>query len=54
MKLITTKETMRRLSIGRTTVYRLIAEGRLTAVTVRGARRIQSDSVHQVVNKGAA
>ena len=53
MELITVNEAMRRLSIGRTTVYRLIKEGRLQSVTIRGARRIRVDSVDAVVTGGA-
>lgn len=45
MTLITINETMRRLSIGRSTVYRLINEGRLISVLIRGSRRIRLDSV---------
>ena len=54
MELITVKETMRRLSIGRSTVYRLLAEKRLDSVTIRGARRIRVDSVDDVASGGAA
>ena len=50
MQLITITETMRRLSCGRSTVYRLISEGRLVAVSIRGARRIRVDSVDRLAS----
>ena len=45
MQLITVTETMRRLSIGRTTVYKMIGDGRLQSVTIGKSRRIQVQCV---------
>lgn len=48
MHLITVKEAMRRLSLGRGTIYKLMNEGILVSVKVGRSRRIRVDSVDQV------
>ncbi|PZU17897.1 MAG: excisionase [Citromicrobium sp.] len=48
MELITVAETMRRLALGRTKVYQLLAEGRLRSVKIGRARRILSESVNAI------
>jgi excisionase family DNA binding protein len=45
--LVTVEEAARRLSLGRTTIYGLIAGGRLRTVTVGRSRRV---SVEDLVN----
>ena len=44
-QLLTIKETMTRLQIGRTTLYSLIRRGEIESVTIGRARRISSPSV---------
>ena len=51
-ELITVKEVMRRLSIGRSTVYRLAAEGAISSVSIRGARRFHVGSVDALASGG--
>lgn len=53
MELITVAETMRRLSLGRTKVYQLLAEGHLQSVKIGRSRRILVQSLEAVV-RGAA
>lgn len=53
MELITITETMRRLSIGRSTIYKMMGDGRLHSVTIGKARRIRVDSVVNVAKGGA-
>ena len=48
MELITVAETMRRLALGRTKVYQLLAEGRLRSVKIGRSRRIRVDSVEAI------
>ena len=43
--LITVEEAARRLRIGRTTAYALIAEGRLRTVQIGRCRRVPTDSL---------
>lgn len=52
MELITITETMRRLSVGRTTIYKLLSEGRLKSVNIGRSRRILLASVDEI-GKGA-
>ncbi|WP_082751248.1 helix-turn-helix domain-containing protein [Blastomonas sp. CCH1-A6] len=46
---ITIAETMRRLSVGRTTVYSLLADGRLKSVKIGRSRRILLESVEALL-----
>ena len=50
---LSVKEVMRRLDCGRSTVYRLMKDGTLNSITVRGARRVRVDSVNNVASGGA-
>lgn len=52
VKLITINEAMRFLSVGRTTIYRLIKEGSLESVTIGSSRRISMKSVEYLSQKG--
>lgn len=52
MQLITVAETMHRLSVGRTTVYKMLSEGRLKSVSIGRSRRILLASVEDI-GKGA-
>lgn len=54
VEVVTVKEAMRRLSCGRSTIYRLMGSGALVSVTIRGSRRIRVDSVDKVASGGAA
>ena len=47
--LLTVKDVARRLSIGRTTVYELIARGELAAVRIGRARRIPASAVERFI-----
>ncbi len=49
MELITIAETMRRLSLGRTKVYHLLAEGHLQSVKIGRCRRILAESLDAFV-----
>lgn len=51
-KLITINEAMRLLSLGRTTIYRLMNEGSLESVTIGSSRRISMKSVEHLSQKG--
>lgn len=53
MELITVTETMRRLSLGRTKVYELLADGHLQSIKIGRSRRILVQSVEAFVG-GAA
>lgn len=53
MELITVAEAMRRLSLGRTKVYELLADGHLQSVKIGRSRRILLRSVEAFVG-GAA
>jgi excisionase family DNA binding protein len=44
-QLLTVKETMSKLQIGRTTLYTLIRKGEVDSVTIGRARRISAPSV---------
>ncbi len=48
--LLTPEETASRLSIGRTVVYKLIANGSLESVTIGNSRRIPTDCLKQFVD----
>ena len=48
MHLITVAETMRRLSLGRTKVYQLLAEGRLQSVKIGRSRRVLAESLEAI------
>jgi excisionase family DNA binding protein len=54
IEVISVKEVMRRLDCGRSTVYRLMKDGTLDSVTIRGARRVRVDSVDNAASGGAA
>jgi excisionase family DNA binding protein len=43
--LLTVEEAARRLQIGRTTAYRLVAEGQLASIQIGHLRRIPVDAV---------
>ena len=49
MHLITVTETMRRLSLGRTKVYELLADGRIQSVKIGRSRRILAESLEAIV-----
>jgi len=53
-EVISVKEVMRRLDCGRSTVYRLLNDGSLDSITIRGARRVRVDSVNRLASGGAA
>ena len=48
--LLTPEETASRLSIGRTVVYKLIANGSLESVTIGNSRRIPTDCLKKFVD----
>jgi len=53
--LLTVEEAARRLRIGRTTAYRLVAEGQLASIQIGHLRRIPVDAVTAFVqNRRAA
>ena len=47
--LLTVEEAARRLRIGRTTAYRLVAEGQLASIQIGHLRRIPVDAVTSFV-----
>jgi excisionase family DNA binding protein len=49
MELITVAETMRRLSLGRTKVYQMLAEERLQSIKIGRARRVLVESLEAIV-----
>ncbi|WP_030813334.1 excisionase family DNA-binding protein [Streptomyces sp. NRRL S-337] len=49
--LLTVEEAARRLRIGRTTCFRLVADGEIESVTVGRLRRIPADAVPAYVGK---
>ena len=51
-KMITVHEAMRLLSLGRTTVYRLMKEKTLKNVKIGSARRIKYESVKKLCQTG--
>lgn len=53
MELLTVTETMRRLSLGRTKVYQLLAEGHLKSVKIGRSRRILLKSVEAIMGGSA-
>lgn len=53
-EVISVKEVMRRLDCGRSTVYRMMKDGTLESVAIRGARRVRVDSVNKLASGGAA
>jgi excisionase family DNA binding protein len=54
IEVISVKEVMRRLDCGRSTVYRMLKDGTLHSVAIRGARRVRVDSVNKVASGDAA
>jgi excisionase family DNA binding protein len=48
--LLTVEEAARRLHIGRTTAYRLVAEGQLDSIQIGHLRRIPVDALTAFVN----
>jgi excisionase family DNA binding protein len=52
--LVTPEEAARRLSLGRTTVYELMASGELPSVTIGRCRRVPVSSLHSFVARLAA
>lgn len=48
-RLITQADAAKRLGISTTTVWRLIKEGSLQTVSVRGKQRVRLDSIHAYV-----
>ncbi|MFI6696682.1 excisionase family DNA-binding protein [Streptomyces sp. NPDC050433] len=49
LSLLTVEEAARRLSIGRTVCYRLIASGELESLTLGGLRRVPADAIPEYV-----
>ncbi|WP_327662373.1 MULTISPECIES: excisionase family DNA-binding protein [unclassified Streptomyces] len=49
--LLTVEEAARRLSIGRTYCFRLVAKGDLDSVTLGRARRVPADAVVEFAHK---
>ncbi|MGW4552452.1 helix-turn-helix domain-containing protein [Streptomyces sp. NPDC004365] len=49
--LLTVEEAARRLQIGRTVCYRLIASGELESITVGHLRRVPADAVPEFVTR---
>jgi excisionase family DNA binding protein len=47
--LVTIPEAARRLGIGRSTLYELIASGAIETVRIRRARRIPVDALHAYI-----
>lgn len=52
MKLLTVPQVADRLAVSTRTVYRMVAEGQLETVKVRGCTRIVQDSVARFVDPG--
>lgn len=48
--LLTLEEAGHRLSVGRSQIYRLVADGLLESVTIRKSRRIPVDALNDFVN----
>jgi excisionase family DNA binding protein len=49
--LVTPEEAARRLSVGRTTIYELMASGELQSVNIGRCRRVPVSSLSSFVNK---
>jgi excisionase family DNA binding protein len=49
--LVTPREAGRRLAVGRTTVYELIASGELESVVIGRCRRVPVSSLHEFVSR---
>jgi excisionase family DNA binding protein len=49
--LVTPREAARRLALGRTTVYDLIARGELESVVIGRCRRVPVSSLHEFVSR---
>jgi excisionase family DNA binding protein len=49
--LLTLEEAARRLSVGRTTLYELAAQGRLQTVTIGRCRRVPVSALESFVNR---
>ena len=49
--LVTPEEAARRLSVGRTTIYELMASGALQSVTIGRCRRVPVSSLSSFVNR---
>ncbi len=49
--LVTPEEAARRLSVGRTTIYELMASGELQSVNIGRCRRVPVSSLSQFVNR---
>jgi excisionase family DNA binding protein len=49
--LVTPEEAARRLSVGRTTIYELMASGALQSVTIGRCRRVPVSSLSLFVNR---
>ena len=52
--LISIREATEMLGIGRTTIYRLIAEGRLETVKIGSRRLVKVESLREIIERGAS